>query len=283
MTNRQSSRTALAVAWLRAAHQVLEAAPRILEDPVAPRLLGPDTESAIRTGAEPFQNPATRGLRSSVVLRSRHAEEQLQLAVRRGVRQYVLLGAGYDTFALRQPSWAQALRIFEVDHPGSQADKRRRIAEAGLEAPANLVFAPVDFEHEALLDGLRRHGVDTAQPAFFSWLGVTMYLTKDAVAATLHATAAFAPGSGIVLTYAAPRGHDAGSDNAQAELAQRAAQLGEPWRSWYEPQEIEAALREASYGTVEFLTLDEARARYYAPRPADLPMPSRVSIVSAWR
>lgn len=283
MAERSSSRTALAVAWLRAAHQVLEAAPRILEDPVAPRLLGPDAESAIRTGMEPFQNRAARGLRSHVVLRSRHAEEQLQVAVQRGARQYAVLGAGYDTFALRQPPWAQALRIFEVDHPGSQADKRRRIAEAGLQAPANLVFAAVDFEHESLLDGLRRHGVDTAQPTFFSWLGVTMYLSKDAVAATLRATAAFAPGSGIVLTYAAPRGHDAGSDAAQAELAQRAARVGEPWQSWYEPQEIESALREAGYREVDFLTLEQARARYYDSRPADLPAPSRVSIVSAWR
>ncbi|HZR36177.1 MAG TPA: class I SAM-dependent methyltransferase [Nevskia sp.] len=283
MTDRSSSRTALAVAWLRAAHQVLEAAPRILEDPVAVPLLGGDTAQRIRAGAPRFQTAAARGLRSHVVLRSRHAEEQLRRAVARGAVQYVLLGAGYDTFALRQPDWARPLRIFEVDHPGSQAEKRRCMAQAGLEAPANLRFAPVDFERESLLDGLRRHRIDPSVPTFFAWLGVTMYLSKGAVAATLCDTAAFAPGSGIVLTFAAPRGSDADAEAVQSGLAQRAAAAGEPWLSHYDPGEIEAALCQAGYGEVDFLTPQQARARYYEQRPADLPPPTRVNLVCAWR
>ncbi len=283
MPDKSSSRTALAVAWLRAAHQVLEAAPRILEDPVAPLLLGKDTPQQIHAGAARFQSSAARHLRSHVLLRSRHAEERLELAAVRGVRQYILLGAGYDTFALRQPEWARPLRIVELDHPGSQADKRRRIAAAGLEAPANLVFAAIDFEHESLLDGLGRHGVDPAQPAFFSWLGVTMYLSKDAVAATLRHAGTFAAGSEIVLTFAAPRGSDVGAEAVQSELAQRAAQVGEPWLSWYEPAEIEGVLHDAGFREVEFLAPEQARVRYYCSRPEDLPPPSRTSIVSARR
>jgi methyltransferase (TIGR00027 family) len=281
MRGRGSSRTALAVAWLRAAHQCLDAAPRILEDPLALRLLGADSERLIREQAPRYQGDGMRALRAHVVLRSRHAEERLREAVARGVRQYLLLGAGYDTFALRQPPWARALRIVEVDHPASQEAKRACLAAAGLAAPANLVHAAIDFEHEGLLAGLRRRGVDPGLPSFFSWLGVTMYLPGAAVAATLRDIAGCARGSELVLTFAARESPGSEAQALLSGMAQRAAEGGEPWLSYFQPEEMEALLRDCGFGRIDFLTPEQARARYFDTRPADLPPPRRGTIVGA--
>lgn len=274
MAERASSRTALATAYLRGAHQILDAAPRILEDPVALPLLGAGAEARIRGDLSAYEDPARRGLRAHVVLRSRYAEDRLAAALERGIGQYVLLGAGFDTFALRQPAWARALRIVEVDHAGTQAEKRRRIAEAGLAVPANVIFASVDFARESLLDGLARHGVTTAVPTFFSWLGVTVYLEESAIDATLASVAAFPAGSELVLTFAS---------SANSPFAERAALAGEPWLSRFEPAALEAKLRSAGYAEVAFLAPEEAEARYFGSRPQDLPVPGRTSIVAAVR
>ncbi len=274
MSARAASRTALATAYLRAAHQLLEAPPRILEDPVAVRLLGAGAEKRIRDDTDAFQSPARRALRAHVVLRSRFAEDRLAGAVARGVEQYILLGAGFDTFALRQPEWARVLRIVEVDHAGTQSEKRNRIAAAGLVVPANVSFASVDFARESLLEGLARHGVRLDEPTFFSWLGVTMYLAESAVDTTLAAVAAFPAGSEIVLTFASPE---------PSPLAAHAALVGEPWLSHFEPAAIEAKLREAGFAEVVFLTPEEAEARYFRSRPQDLPTPKQTRIVAAVR
>lgn len=168
----EPSRTAAGVAWLRAAHQVVDEPPRILDDPIAPRLLGEAGRRALgERRAELFQ-PGALALRSHVLLRSRYAEDRLELAARQGVDQFVVLGAGLDTFAYRQPDWAASMRIFEVDQPGSQLVKRDRVALAGIEVRGNLAYVPVDFESADLLTGLVRGGVDPARPAFVSWLGV---------------------------------------------------------------------------------------------------------------
>ena len=154
MSERNASQTALVTAYLRAAHQVLDQPPLILDDPVALRLLGSGAEQRIREGTDRYQSPEAVSLRSHVVLRSRFAEDRLLVAVQRGVSQYVIVGAGFDTFALRQTRWADSLAIIEVDHPGSQAAKQSRIAEARMQIPKNQVFAGIDFEHESLLAGL---------------------------------------------------------------------------------------------------------------------------------
>ncbi len=176
LPDRKTSRTALGTAYLRAAHQLLDAPPRILEDPLAVTLLGPEAGRRIRAGAEHDQTPERRALRAHVVLRSRFAEDCLEGSINRGVGQYVILGAGFDSFALRQPPWAKGLRIIEVDQPATQEMKRARIAEAGLVIPDNVAFAAVDFERESLRGGLQRNSVSLETPTFFSWLGVTMYL-----------------------------------------------------------------------------------------------------------
>jgi methyltransferase (TIGR00027 family) len=275
MSDHKASRTALGTAYLRAAHQLLDAYPRILDDPVALTLLGPAALQRINDKADHYRTPERLALRAHVVLRSRFAEDRLAAAVLRGITQYVILGAGFDTFALRQPPWAQALKILEVDHPGTQAMKRSHLAAAGIAMPQNTNFATINFEHESLRDGLLRYHVSMNEPTFFSWLGVTMYLKEDAIDAVLQTVAAFPVGSEIVLTFATQPG------DSPSPLAQRTASLGEPWVSYFEPDALEAKLRGAGFTKVEFLTPAEAEARYFQQRPADLPVPKRTNILSA--
>lgn len=278
MSDRSASATARGVAVLRAAHQVIDAEPLILRDPVILRLLGADTEQRIRAEAEALQTRATRGLRSHVLLRSRFAEDELAQAVERGTLQYVLLGAGLETFAYRQPAWAEALTVVEVDHPASQAAKREALAKAGLAIPGNLRFADIDFERESLAEGLARCGVDATRLTFFSWLGVSVYLTREAIETLLRTVASFPSGSEIVFTFAQPR--EAG-DEAGRRLAEGAAAVGEPWVSYFTPAEVEELLEATGFGATRFLEREEAARRYYSARSDGLEPPRRTSIAAA--
>lgn len=271
---REASRTALGVAALRAAHRLLDAEPWILDDPIALRLLAPEALPELMDSAR-LQHPVARALRAHVVLRSRIAEERLEEACAAGLRQCVFLGAGFDTFAYRQPAWASSLRIFEVDHPGSQEAKRARVAAAGLEAPPNLVHAPVDFERTPLEEGLRAAGFDAGQPAFFSWLGVTMYLTLPAIQAVFRFVGGLPSGSRMVLTFAQPE------DGGTSSLADMAAAAGEPWITRFTPGGLEAELRRAGFRALRILEPDEARRRFFHGRADGLPAPRRASIAYA--
>jgi methyltransferase (TIGR00027 family) len=277
MPERAASSTAFGVAVLRAAHQIIDGPPPILDDSVVGRLLGPEIEQRIRGESEQLQTPMARGLRSHVVLRSRFAEDSLAAAVARGTRQYLLLGAGLDTFAYRQPAWARDITIVEVDQPANQAQKRAMLAAATVPVPPNVRYADIDFERESLADGLTRHGVDMSIPTFFSWLGVTMYLQRNAIVGVLRTVASFPHGLEIVLTFAQP----AEEGDGVATFADRAAAAGEPWVSYFRPREIEELLLENGFAAVRFLTRTDAIARYYAVRPDGLQPPSRVSIALA--
>jgi methyltransferase (TIGR00027 family) len=234
MQDQTSSKTALATAYMRAAHQVLDDRPLLLDDPVALPLLGAPAAETIRGALGRHQSPGGKALRAHVVLRSRFTEDRLREAAARGVTRFVLIGAGFDSFAWRQPAWARALTIVEVDHPATQAAKRERIARAGLAEPENLVFAPADFEREQLGEVLARSGVRPGEPAFFSWLGVAMYLQEAAIDATLRAIAACAAGSQVSLTFKQPL------DDTATTLAARTAEVGEPFVSFFTPDGIEA-------------------------------------------
>ncbi len=275
MSEHKASRTAVATAYLRAAHQVLDAPPRILDDPVVLSLLGPAAIQRIKETADQYRTPERLELRAPTVLRSRFAEDRLAAAMVRGLTQYVILGAGFDTFVLRQPPWAKVLKVFEVDQPGTQALKGSHLAAAGLVMPENAAFAGIDFEHESLQDGLVRVHVSRDEPTFFSWLGVTMYLKEEAVDVVLRSVAAFPAGSEIVLTFAPPRG------DLPSPLAQRTASHGEPWVSTFEPEALEAKLRSAGFSKVGFLSPAEAEARYFRQGPGDLPVPKRTNILWA--
>ena len=185
MEENRPSRTAFRVAVRRAAHQVLDD-PVVFRDPVALRIIGPRHASQIsdpQSGEAALSSPM---LRAFLAARSRYAEEELDAAVGRGVGQYVVLGAGLDTFAYRCPYPENVLRVFEVDHPDTQAWKRELLEKAAIPVPQNLTFSPVDFETQTVEEGLREAGFDTGKSAFFSWLGVTQYLANDTVAAMLR-------------------------------------------------------------------------------------------------
>jgi methyltransferase (TIGR00027 family) len=264
---------------LRAAHQLLDGEPKILDDAPIVRLLGPERATRLKEHPDEVQTASARRLRAHVLLRSRFAEDRLAAAVERGVRQYVLLGAGLDTFALRQPAWAQRLTIVEIDQPATQAAKRARFEELGIAVPRNVVFAPVDFETTTLREALPAAGVDMSAPVFFSWLGVTMYLTDDAVDQVLRTIAQLPPGTEVVLTFATPP--DPQEEPARVAFAQRAAEVGEPWITFFTPEALEHRLRSSGFSAVTFLTPAVARERYFRDRHDGLEAPRRVSIASA--
>jgi methyltransferase (TIGR00027 family) len=192
------SRTALRVALRRAAHQILDR-PLILDDPLAVRIIGSEEASKLPGDSE-SEDAATRGMRAFMAVRSRFAEDELAAAVAGATKQYVVLGAGLDTFACRNPH--AGLRVFEVDHPATQQWKRELLQRAGIGIPAETVFVPVDFERETLSTGLERSGFRLDAPAFFSWLGIVPYLSERAFEDTLNFIAALPKPSGVVFDYA---------------------------------------------------------------------------------
>ncbi|HTO68811.1 MAG TPA: class I SAM-dependent methyltransferase [Myxococcota bacterium] len=270
---RPASRTALGVAVLRAIHQLRDGAPRVLDDPVAPALVGDAALARALADDGLYSSAAMRALRAHVVLRSRFAEDCIEAACRRGVRQLVVLGAGFDSFAYRQPPWAAALRIFEVDHPGSQRLKRERLAAGGVAIPENVSFVPADFERHSLREILGASRLDFAAPAVFSCLGVLVYLERGAIEALFRTVASFPKGSELIVTFTA-------RERAPGTEA-RAAAGGEPWLTKLEPDELRALLVVAGFTSVEFLDPADAERRYFAGRSDGLSAPRRVSIARA--
>ena len=261
MIEGRRSATAERVAMRRAAHQLYDE-PVVFEDPLALTILSDEAAAQVRTGAEQEnQNLWARGLRAFMAVRSRFAEEELAEAVARGVRQYVVLGAGLDTFAYRNP-FAE-LRVFEVDFPHTQAWKHQRLAHGGIAIPESVRYAAVDFERHSLADGLAEAGFRREEPAFFSWLGVVPYLTRPAAFATLQFIAGMPQGSGVVFDYAIPREMMGERErDAFDMLAARVARAGEPFRLFFKPQELEAELRGMGFEQVEDLDGTAIRARW---------------------
>jgi methyltransferase (TIGR00027 family) len=272
-----ASHTALATAYLRAAHQILDAEPLILKDPAALVLLEPDAEKRIKESVDRYMSPQAKALRAHVVLRSRYAEDRLESSMARGVSQYILVGAGFDTFAIRQPAWAAPLRIIEVDHPDTQRLKRTKISQAGIPVPDNVVFAGIDFEQESFEEGLIRNGVRSDELTLFSWLGVTMYLTEPAIDATLKCMARSPTGSEAVITFRQPPSSQSSASN---QLADRVSEAGEPFVSYFTPKNFEGKLLDSGFVKVDFLT-PELSARYFHDGANSLPNPQRISIASA--
>ena len=215
-----------------------------------------------------------------MVARSRYAEDLLAQAVANGVCQYVLLGAGLDTFGYRNPF--PEVHVFEVDHPATQLWKRGLLDANGISVPANITYAPVDFEHQQLATQLVAAGFDATAPAFFAWLGVVPYLTQEAFRSTLSLIVSLPEGSGVVMDYAQPRsalpyleqlGHDS--------LASRVQLAGEPFQLFFTPPEIDAEL--TAFRSIENLGSTELNARYFQNRKDNLKLfGSAGRIVSAW-
>jgi methyltransferase (TIGR00027 family) len=266
----------------RAAHQLYDD-PVIFRDPLALAVLSYHAAEQVRIGSqEENRNPWARGLRAFVATRSRFAEEELARAVAQGVPQYVVLGAGLDTFAYRNPH--AGVTVFEVDFPETQVWKHERLRQAGIAIPPAVRFAPVDFERHSLGDGLAEAGFRRDRPAFFSWLGVVPYLTRPAAFATFGFIAALPPGSGVVFDYAVPREMlGEGERDAFDLLAARVARAGEPFRLFFEPPQLHGELHAMGFHSIEDLDMAAIRQRWFGADPSEQRLHGRTGrLACAW-
>ncbi|MGH9558671.1 MAG: class I SAM-dependent methyltransferase [Bryobacteraceae bacterium] len=271
-----ASRTAFRVAMRRAAHQILDGHPKVLDDPIAVPIIGGADE------VDPDRGPVSKHFRAFMTVRSRSAEDQLGRAVERGTDQYVVLGAGLETFAYRNPF--PNLRVFEVDHPATQAWKRKRLHAAAISIPENLTFVPVDFEKKSLDEELARAGFEMDRPSFFSWLAVVMYLTLEAATATLRFIASLPRGSGIVFDYGVARSSLNLLQRAALDaLSRRVARAGEPFQLFFEPAELVSLLRGLGFTQMEDLGTEEINRRYFESRSDGLRVAGGVwRLMAAW-
>jgi O-methyltransferase involved in polyketide biosynthesis len=290
----QISKTALGVAVRRAAHQLMEN-PRILEDPIAVRLVG----SGHPRHMERAMHPVGRDFRAFMAVRSRYTEDQLAAAVACGVAQYVILGAGLDTFAYRNPF--PQLRVFEADFPATQEMKRSMLHDAEIPVPDNVTFVPLDFEHKTLaaslaeagLDfehktlaaSLAEAGLDFQRPAFFGWLGVIPYLTLDAFRATLDTIGQLPAGTGVSFDYALPPETLTPEGRTAFErLSARVTAAGEPFRLFFSPEALDGELRRAGFARVEQLDYDQLNNLYFHQRADGLKLSAvgLAMLATAW-
>ena len=263
MQDGQASVTALGAAGHRAAHQVLEHG-LVFADPLALSILGPDADEAIALAKE---RPERRGLRLFIAMRSRFAEDAARHAIEQGVRQILVLGAGLDTFAYRLEP-AQGLRVFELDHPATQAEKRRRLSDAQIAEPSHVVYVGHDFERGAMTAALKAAGLDPSRRTFVIWLGVTPYLTEEAVYATLGELASLAGGAEVVFDYAnPPQAIEGPAGDFHREMAERVAARGEPFKGYFDSAELHARARDLGFSDIEDLDRAALVARYLPHLP----------------
>jgi methyltransferase (TIGR00027 family) len=265
MIEGQPSQSAQGAAMQRAAHQILDRPP-VFADPLALTIIGPEAAQALRSGSDWRVQPGRENLRAKIAMRSRYTEDCFAEAYARGVRQYVLLGAGLDTFAYRAAF--AGVRVFEIDHPATQEWKRQRLAETGIPIPAHAVFAPVDFERETFADGLARAGFDFAAPAFFAWLGVVVYLTADTIFRTLKTIATTMPASSEIVFDFARRAEG----STQSTL--RTAYADEPLLSSFVPRALVRDVRALGFAEVELATRKILHTRYFKGRDDGLVLKS---------
>jgi methyltransferase (TIGR00027 family) len=279
MEEGRPSRTALSTAKHRAVHQLLDV-PKVFDDPLALKIICANAKGGMYVDLCRLRK--SRSLRAFIALRSRYAEDELACAIQRGVRQYVILGAGLDTFGYRNPYPVSRLRVFEVDHPATQKWKRSRLREAEMAIPDSLTFVPVDFEQQTLLDGLTRAGFRTDEPAFFSMLGVVMYLTKTAVMETFKFVASLPVGSEIVFDYGILSSMLSNRQRAARELiARRVAAIGEPWITYFDPASLTRKLRGLGFTHVEDFGAEAANDHYFKDRTDGLYISGSTHIMKA--
>jgi methyltransferase (TIGR00027 family) len=280
MENGQPSFTALTAAAARAAHLIVDGEPVIFADTLAAALLGERADELLSYHTGHGTHPVLAGARTQVTCRSRYTEDALARAAGRGVTQYVILGAGLDSFAYRSGRLAggRRVRVFEVDHPATQDWKHRALTDAKVTVPDGVTFVAADLAADTLAGPLAAAGFDSSAPALVGWLGVTMYLTRNAIAATLAAIGALAPGTEIIADYMLPAElrDDAGAVYGDL-VAQAATERGEPWLSCFAPDEMADLARTAGFGAMRNISQRDTipAALWRRPdalRPADLAM-----------
>jgi methyltransferase (TIGR00027 family) len=265
MEQSQRSRTIEIPAIMRALHQTIDDDPKVLTDPIALRLIDADDDR--RWLAPLLDHPFAKQWRSGFALRARYAEDCLAEGVQRGTHQYVILGAGLDTFAYRQPPWGASLRIFELDQRATQQWKRDRLQAANIAIPSNLTFVPIDFERASIPEALRATDFAFDAATLCSWMGVTQYLTRDALDATFRFVLSLPPSSEIVFSFILPQEALSGVEaEALAIAARRAAEVGEPWLTRLCGDELAVRLRSMGFSHTIHLTPEQARERYFGNR-----------------
>jgi len=272
MTGAGPDSTAARVALWRALHLEVDAAPHVLEDRIGLQLLAPDSDWRRRPDMDP---QFTRPFRASILARARFIEDLVAEQAAHGVGQYVLLGAGLDSYVQRRPEIASGLTVFEIDQPGHQDWKRRRLVECGFGVPDGLRLVPVDFEAGDLwLRELTRAGFDRAKPALLTSTGVSMYLTRDAIAATLREVAALAPGSTFAMTFMLPFELADPAVRPGLELAAKGARnSGTPFISFFTPAEMLELARSCGFHAVQHVSAADLATRYFAGRSDGLRPP----------
>jgi len=270
--------TAVRVALWRALHVAVDRPPHVLEDTVGLRLADPGPEWRARGDMHP---DGTRAFRASIVARARFLDDLVREQAAAGVDQYVILGAGLDSFAQRHPD--VAVRVFEVDQPGTQEWKRRRLTEEGFPPPDALRFVSVDFERgESWPDAVAANGFDTSRAAVVSSTGVSMYLTREATEATLGQVAALASGSVLAMTFMLPLDlTDPGERAMQERVEAAAANSGTPFISHYSPGTMSDMCRAAGFSSVRHVSPDDLTERYFSGRPDGLRPPTAEQLIVA--
>ena len=272
--------TAVRVALWRALHAQTDPLPHVLEDEIGLKLVAPSSGWRNRLD---MKGVAMARYRASVVIRARFVEDLVTEQLAHGVEQYVILGAGLDTFAQRRPEIASRLQIFEIDRPGSQEWKRQRLLELGYGIPKGLHLVPVDFEvDDAWLKHLVAAGFNPSRPAVVASTGVSMYLTKEAIEATLQQVATFAPGSTFAMTFLLPpepatRTKPAGRPGAKKETRSRR----KPFISFFTPEDMLALARKAGFKEARHLSGTTLTERYFPNRPDTLPSSSAEEMLIA--
>jgi len=275
LNENQVSLTSIMTAYIRAYHSTNDT-PKIFDDFLANDMIPQERRTLIEQGlAGALQlkpnTDQTNSLRTflqsmglpQVISRSRYAEDQLELALQQGAQQYVILGAGLDTFAFRRPELLEKHRVFEVDHPATQAFKQHRLTELGWEIPANLTFVPVDFTKDSLPKELKRSSYDPHAKSFFSWLGVTMYLSQEEVFATLRSITEIAPaGSMVLFDYFGKAEKTSHSQEVRDELQK----IGEPMKTSFDTAELAFQLSGSGLRLMENLSPSEIQNRYFQGR-----------------
>lgn len=280
MVDSRPSTTALFTAILRGLHRLEDDAPWVFDDPYALTLVGAEWPDVLGRLRGMFREPVMRAAMAGILARARYTDDQ---AASGAFEQYVLLGAGLDSFAWRRPDLLRALRLFEVDHPSSHAFKRERIDALALpDMGAAHRLVPVDFQSETLTDALKQHGFDWAKPSLFAMLGVAVYLDVESIASTLRTVASAGSGSRIVFTYGVATDlHDAPSRELLDLLTPIAEAAGEPLQTFLAPADLEHLVERSGLRLLDHPTRDEIQARYFGDRSDDLRMWTLERIVLA--
>ena len=281
METGKHSRMAEGSAYLRAVHMSIDGEPKILEDPLAAKLLGPGLDDRIAADRERLAKPGLIKARSLVAMRSRFAEDELTAATDRGVTQYVLLGAGLDTSPYRNSYPSQLVQTFEVDHPDTQRWKLEKLDNAGIQIADNVHYVAVNFESDSLAERLIACGFNNDEPAFFSWLGVTYYLHREAILDIFRYVAHLPSPSQLVLDFIVADAESSEIGPAMKDIKSLVTKYGEPWISQFEPPELQQLLSDSGFGKISHFNYDLANRKYFEGRTDGLLIDPLTQMMSA--